>query len=162
MKNEGKNFENCFNKSIPKGYFCYRLRDAGGWSNAENTRFTPSNMCDFIMYAKGKIYLLELKSVKGKSLPYSNIGKMEDRNIKKTNVLAQEGEKNGVISGYLINFREVNKTYFISALQLRHKIQLEEKKSINLQECEEIGVLIEQTLKRVNYVYNVEKFIEEV
>ena len=160
--NEGKKFEDCFNKSVPKEYFCYRLRDAGGWSNADNTRFTPSNMCDFIMYAKGRIYLLELKSVKENSLSYSNIGKIENGVIKKTSVLAEEGKKRGVVSGYLINYRGANKTYFVSADKLADRMLNNTKKSLNLKECEEIGVFVEQTLKRVNYVYNVEKFIEEV
>ena len=162
MINQGKVFENSFSKSIPKEYFCYRLRDAGGWSNADNTRFTPSNMCDFIMYAKGRIFLLELKSVKENSLSYSNIGKLENGVIKKTSVLDEEGKKRGVVSGYLINYRGANKTYFVSADKLADRILNNPKKSLNLKECEEIGVLVEQTLKRVNYVYNVEKFIEEV
>ena len=160
--NEGKKFEDCFNKSVPKEYFCYRLRDAGGWSNADNTRFTPSNMCDFIMYAKGRIYLLELKSVKENSLSYSNIGKIENGVIKKTSVLAEECKKECVVSGYLINYRGANKTYFVSADKLADRMLNNPKKSLNLKECEEIGVFVEQTLKRVNYVYNVENFIEEV
>ena len=160
--NEGKRFEDCFNKSVPKEYFCYRLRDAGGWSNADNTRFTPSNMCDFIMYAKGRIFLLELKSVKEKSLSYGNIGKLENGKIKKTSVLAEEGKKKGVVFGYIINYRGANKTYFVSADKLAYRMLNNTKKSLNLKECEEIGVLVEQTLKRVNYVYNVDKFIEEV
>ena len=160
--NEGKKFEDCFNKSIPKEYFCYRLRDAGGWSDATNLRFTSSNMCDFIMYAKGRIFLLELKSVKENSLSYSNIGKIENGVIKKTSILAEEYKKEGVVSGYLINYRGANKTYFVSADKLADRMLNNTKKSLNLKECEEIGVFVEQTLKRVNYVYNVEKFIEEV
>lgn len=162
MKNEGKNFELCFNKSIPSEYFNYRLRDAGGWSNADNTRFTPSNMCDFIMYAKCRIFLLELKSVKENSLSYSNIGKLENGIIKKTKVLSEQCKKEGVISGYVINYRGANKTYFVSADKLADRMLTNPKKSLNLKECEEIGVLIEQTLKRVNYVYDIEKFIMEV
>ena len=51
MSNEGKRFEQDFIGSVPAEWFKYRLNDSSAsWSNNENSRFTPSNICDFIVY----------------------------------------------------------------------------------------------------------------
>ena len=64
--NEGKKFEEDFKKSMDKyNIWNYRLRDSSGsWSNNKGSRFTPKNICDYIAYNNGKLYLLELKSHK--------------------------------------------------------------------------------------------------
>ena len=70
MKNPGKNFEKDFVDSIPDRCDITRLKDAGGWSNATNMRFTIKNPCDFVIYShahdnieQNYLYKLELKSL---------------------------------------------------------------------------------------------------
>ena len=73
--NEGKKFEEDFKKSMDKyNIWNYRLKDSSGsWSNSNGSRFTPKNICDYIAYNNGGLYLLELKSHKGSSLPFAAI-----------------------------------------------------------------------------------------
>ena len=61
--NYGKIFEKDFKDSIPDNVFFYRFRDSSGaWQQSENTRFTPSNISDTMLFYQGKLYLLELKT----------------------------------------------------------------------------------------------------
>ena len=78
MKNTGKKFEEDIKKSIDDTAFLYRLKDSGGsWQGGNKGRFTPSNICDFILFKGSKLYLLELKSHKGKSIPYTAIKQLD-------------------------------------------------------------------------------------
>lgn len=98
-KSEGKKFEEDFRNSVPEDRLCLRLQDAGGWSNAENTRFTISNICDFILFDGKTVYLVELKSVKDHRLPVKNI------NYRHLEKLVKLGEKKNVKSVFFINYR---------------------------------------------------------
>ena len=148
MKNEGKKFEEDFFNSLSNDFFKYRLRDAGGWSDATNTRFTPSNLCDLIYFNGATLYLMELKSVKGKSMPFSNIG-----NIKKLYKMVEEASKKDTIPCYIINFREVERTFYIQANVLKEFYETCGKKSINVEDCLEIADLIPQSKKISRYKY---------
>lgn len=70
-QNYGKAFEARFKedfiKTFPEG-FIYRLSD-----QMSGYKFTSSNLCDFICFAKGHLYLIECKSHKGASIPFDNI-----------------------------------------------------------------------------------------
>lgn len=148
MKNEGKKFEEDFFKSLNNDFFKYRLRDGGGWSNATNTRFTPSNLCDLIYFDGTILHLLELKSVKEKSMPFDNIG-----NIKKLYKMAEESNKSFTFSEYIINFRILEETYKIQAKELLNFYENCGKKSINSEDCKKIGILIPQKKKISRYIY---------
>ncbi len=157
-KGPGKKFEEDFVKSIPEGCDITRLKDAGGWSNATNMRFTSSNPCDFIVYSESggvnrdnenSIYKLELKSVAGKSLPFSNIKTHQMES------LCESGYK-GVWSLFVVNFRGINETYWIAAHVLRSHIATCGRKSLSAQNAKLIGNLILQTLIRVRWRYDLE------
>ena len=76
--NTGKKFEEDIKNSIDSTAFLYRLRDSGGsWQGGNKSRFTPSNICDFILFKSPRMYLLELKSHKGKSIPYTAIKQLD-------------------------------------------------------------------------------------
>lgn len=153
-KNEGKKFEEDFKKSVPSNAFIYKLKDAGGWSNASNTRFTVNNICDYIMYADKTLYLLELKSLKGKSLPYSNV---KENQIKG---LTDATKYKGVISGLVVNFRDVNKTYFLPINRLNHFKKTSDRKSYPIDLFEKDGILIKQKIKTTRYDYFIDDFIK--
>ena len=139
--NEGKKFEQDFTKSLT--CFNYRLRDAGGWSNADNTRFTPSNLCDMIIFKDDKLYLCELKSVKGKSLPQP----------KQLEGLCKIDFDN-VFPVILINFRELEQTYMVSARAFEMDLKAKGKVSLNVGDIAKIGQLIPQQKIRTRYKYN--------
>ena len=145
--NDGKKFEEDFIKSIPENWFKYRLRDSGGsWQGGEKARFTPTNICDFIVY-NNKLWLLELKSHKGKSIPLSCIRENQIKGL-------EAASKLGVDAGYIFNFRDVEETYFIDAAKINKFIELSTRKSIPLDFLKEHGMLIPQHKKKVRYRYD--------
>ncbi len=145
--NEGKKFEQDFIRSLPEGSFHLRLKDGGGWSNADNTRFTSSNICDSVVYYQGKMILVELKSHKGKSVPFSCLKQHEDLSRKTHDV-------EGVCGVFVINFRDMNETYMIWSQLVTDFIELYERKSLPIAYVKEYGYLIPQKLKRTRYRYD--------
>ena len=75
MPNYGKQFENKFrqdwNNSFP-GTFLLRLND-----QVSGYKYTSANLCDFIAYVDGKLFLLECKSHAGASLPFSSVSQYD-------------------------------------------------------------------------------------
>ena len=110
LKMKEKKFEADLKSSIPDTCWLYRLRDnASSFANGTNTRFTSSNICDYILYddITKTLYLIECKSTKGTSIPLSMIRDNQIKGLK-------EAGKHKLVSGFLINFRnEKNDTYFI-------------------------------------------------
>ncbi len=152
-KNPGKKFEEDFIKSIPDRCDVTRLKDGGGWSNATNMRFTSNNPCDFIVYSSrglfGKMYKFELKSTLGKSLPLSNIKSHQLTGL-------CDSEDKLVDSGFVVNFRDVNETYFAEASAVWIFTQTESRKSIPLSWFRGKCTQIQQSLIRVRYRYDLE------
>lgn len=154
VRNAGKVFEECFKKSVPEQCWMYRLRDSSGaWGQGENTRFTPSNICDFMVMSGFNLYLFELKSHKGASIPF---------NIIRANQLSKLSSiKHENIKAYFIfNFRELEKTYAIKAQDLAEYVDKSNRKSIPVKWCEEVGILIPQQKKKVNWRYELGELLE--
>ena len=154
LKNQGKLFENDFKTSVPDNVVFIRLKDAGGWSKSQDLRFTPKNECDAIMYKNPNIYLLEFKSHKGKSLPFSCIS---DKQAQSLNDLSKY---EGVISGYIVNFRDLEATYFVYADDVMDYMMYSDRSSIPVAWCELKGIKINQFKKRTRYAYDVESFVK--
>jgi len=147
--NEGKSFEKDFIGSVPDTWFKYRLNDsASSWQGGENARFTPSNIADFIVY-NGNLWLLELKSHKGKSIPLSCIRPKQLEGLVKATTKS-------VKAGFIVNFRDVNETYFVYADNLDYFVKMETRKSIPLSWVKEYGILIPQVKKRIRFNYILE------
>ena len=78
-KNSGKVFEQDFRKSLDlddPDLFFYRFKDGtASWGNQENSfiRFQAKNISDCMIFFKRYLFIIELKSHKGKSLPFSCI-----------------------------------------------------------------------------------------
>jgi recombination protein U len=152
--NAGKQFEADFKKSVPNDIFYLRLKDGGGWSNAENTRFTASNEADCILYDTNNMFLLELKSHAGKSLPLSCI---REKQI----VSLADAEKKGVVAGIIVNMRDCEETYFLWGMQLREFMSVSDRKSIPIDYLRTNGTLIESVKKKVHFTYDILKFVNE-
>ena len=150
-KNPGKKFEEDFVKSIPARCDVTRLKDAGGWSNATNMRFTSNNPCDFIVFSggDGMMYKIELKSTLGKSLPFGNI---KDHQLEE---LYQSSMK-GVQSLFIVNFRDISCTFRVSVAAIQAFINRTDRKSIPLSWFREYALTIPQTLKRTRWRYDLE------
>lgn len=153
--NAGKSFETDFKNSIPDSIYYLRLNDAGGWSNAENTRFTTSNVADCILYYNFHMYLIEFKSHNGSSLPLSCIRENQLKGL-------YQAHLRHVISGYVINFRQHEETYFIYACDINDFIKTVDRKSVPMSYIQDKGYKINQTKKRTRYTYDVVKMLTDI
>lgn len=163
--NAGKQFETDWRKSIPDDVYCLRLNDpAQAFGDSSATRFAPHNPCDFIMYKYPYYFALELKSTKGTSLTFwrEDFGKGTFM-IKKWQMhgLLEASRFKGVVAGLLINFRNVNRTYFCEINSFDEYAKGLDKKSINEDDVSAMGgLLLRQQQLKVNWRYDVEGFID--
>lgn len=153
--NQGKIFEQDFKDSVPEDVFYYRLNDGtANYSRTENVRFQNPNLCDCIIFHKGHLFLLELKSVAKNSMPLTNI---RDNQLAG---LSMASAQDGVVAGFIVNYRHVAETYFLSANTVYEFINIEDRKSIPLSYAQSHGIKIEQKIKKVHYKYDVESFLD--
>jgi len=158
MKNPGKIFEEDFKKSL-KDVFFLRLTDPSVSFNQacfkcpnNVTRFSKRNICDFVVFKTPILYLIELKSVSGKSIPFKNIkkGNKDDRLDK----MVESSQKENVLSLFIVNFRQVdNKTFFCSAKSIQDYMNNSVRKSLPISFFEDYGNFIKSAKKRTRYTY---------
>lgn len=151
-KNIGKIFEEEIKASIPPAVFIERYKDdTAGF-------YGVSNPADYRLYKYPYTYLWELKSHKGKSLPLTNI------RYNQLFGLAKAVQYIGVHGGYIINFRDLQETYYISVQRLTGFVadNSRKRKSIPVDWCRDNGIKIEQEKKRVRYSYNIAKLMEDI
>ena len=146
--------------SVPDTCWIYRLRDnASSFANGTNTRFTSSNICDYILFddITRTLFLIECKSTKGTSVPLTMIRDSQIQGL-------QEASKHDLVTGILVNFRnENNDTFFITIDEFIDMTSSLNKKSFNVKDLESIGAIrIESTKKRTRHTYNIEKLIKEI
>jgi penicillin-binding protein-related factor A (putative recombinase) len=115
------------------------------------------------------LYCLELKSASGKSMSFERKkGDNKSANIKYHQIesLTKAAQYDGMVVGLVMNFRfeeqDTEVTYFQSITDFNKMINNITKKSFNLIDLLKYNpIKIEQTKKKVNYTYNVEKFLED-
>ena len=165
ISNIGKVFEQNWRKSVPDNIFYYRPPDsAQSFGTNTNLRFSAKSPCDCFMFNGKVLYTLELKSVGTKSISFerekTDTGVIHKHQI--DNLLKFSTYEN-VISGFLFDFRLSDITYFCMVEEFVSMINNLDKKSFNekdlLEWCNPIK--IEKRKLKVNYRYNVGKFLEE-
>lgn len=184
MSKEGKKFEKQWQDSYKySDHFYMRLKDSAKWLQGSGSSFTPSNPCDSIQHTMPFLWLLELKSTKGTSIsfnPYIEGESSPDKKPKnkKTNVmikanqvkeLRQAVKYQGVIAGFVVNFRERelktkiydNETFFIHINDFWNFAVKTGKSGLNREDCEQIGVRIEHEKLKSNYRYKINDFVNE-
>lgn len=152
--NEGKRFEEDFRKSIPDDVYYYRLRDGTASWGGENTRFQASNACDSLLWRDNMLYMIELKSHKGKSIPHNAFRENQINEL--SNALAY-----GVTAGFLINMRDVDTTVWVPADMVREHINTSDRKSISLNELLN-GYKVKQEKKRTRWRYDINDMLKAV
>lgn len=146
-KSVGKLFEEEIKASFPQDFYVERYKDdTAGFKGV-------SNPADFRLYKYPLTFLLELKSHKGKSIPIAKIRPNQIQGMEKAT------HYEGVYGGFLINFRELEETYYITVQDVIQFIQMEERKSIPVEWCRDHGVKIDQKKKRVRYSYDLESWL---
>jgi recombination protein U len=168
-KNYGKIFQEDFLSSIPENTYVYRLKDCAGWKGQttgkgvnpycircnlicpQSTRFTPANDMDYIVYLFPHLFVLELKSVANKSMPFKNVA---DNQLKG---LLKASKYRGIVSGLLINFRSSARTFFLPIKAFHNYLQSAQRKSLPISEAENLGIEIPGELLRSRYRWDITK-----
>ena len=162
LANAGKLFEQDIKASMTDNIFYLRLKDsAGAWQGTQsNTRFTASNACDCILHFGGVLFLAELKSHKGKSIPFNCFRESQLRELAKVTPRKHE------IAIALLNFRDVSETYIVLFADIIDFIDESNRngtrKSIPLEWVREVGYQVPQRLKKVRYTYSIEATLMEL
>lgn len=172
-KNQGKQFEENWKKSIPENVFYHRLVDPPQSFNQKqgNLRFSWKNPCDCFLYNGNKrlFYALELKTSGTKSFSFEleeNTNKTANIHYHQIESLIEFSKYPFFVSGFIFNFRyedkDIESTYFQSISDFEKMVKKLGKKSFNEKDLLKYNpIKIEQKKKRVNYTYNVEKFLED-
>ena len=138
----GKVFEKEVKDSMPEDCFLERYKDdTSGF-------YGVSNPADFRLYKYPILILLELKTHKGKSLPLSKIRESQLKGMLKA------VEYYGVYGGYLVNFRDLEETYYLSVGYVQNFFESGTRKSIPVDFFREHGFLIPSQKKRTLYRYD--------
>jgi recombination protein U len=155
-KNPGKAFEEDIKKSVPDWCWIYRFKDGtanfAGEKN-QNVRFQAHNICDFMVMANERLYLLELKSHKGASIPFSCI------RPKQLEEMAEITYPN-ITAFFLLNFRDIERTYAVRAGELKKFIETTDRKSVPIQWCIDQGIEIPSERKRTRFRYDLESLLK--
>ena len=154
---------------MPDGVYFQRLIDpAASFGGSNITRFSPHQPYDYYAFISPIFFAMELKST-ANSLTYwredyEKPNKKSHFEIKKCQIegLTKAATYPGVIAGFYINFRNINKTYFLSIQDFHRLTDNMDKKSINYKDVEKYGMLIEQKLMKTNYKYNLQKFFDDI
>ncbi len=159
-KNEGKKFEEDIKSSILNTCWLYRLKDnASSFANGTNTRFTSTNICDFIVYddITRTLFLWELKSTKNTSISLNMIRQTQIDGL-------LEASKHNLVAGFIFNYRNnQNDTFFMLIDDFVDMMNEINKKSFNVKDLKNHNaVRIESTKKRTRYTYNIQRLIGEI
>ena len=155
MKSIGKVFEEEIKASIPKEYWFYRFKDnASSFSGGENTRFTTSNIADCEVMTEEFLFILELKSHKGSSIPFTCIRKNQIEEMSKVDHIR-------IKPYFILNYREKEKTFAVEARELKNFMESTERKSIPFDWCRENGIEITGIKKKVRFKYKLDEFFNK-
>lgn len=153
--NAGKKFELNFKASIPEQIYYQRLKDSAGvWQGrSDSVRFTPSNACDCILHFQGILFLCELKSHKGKSIPFSVFRESQLNELYK--IIPRDAE----MAVAIFNFRDLEETYLVHMADIKEFIETsirnDTRKSFPIDWISEVGYIIPHQKKKVNYTYDI-------
>ena len=169
VRNVGKQFEDNFKKSVPNYALSYRPPDSAqgfdvGASN--KLRFSRHSPCDLMVFdgTRNLFLTLELKTFQG-SCSFER-----DKNEKgiihyyQIEKLKEFANYKRVISGFVLDFRYADHTYFLNINDWDNLISHIEKKSFNEQDLLEYAspILIEKEKLKVNYRYDVELLLSKL
>ena len=131
-KNVGKVFEDNWKKSCPDWLFVYRPPDASqSFDMGSKLRFSNKSPCDYFLYNGERLWTIELKSVAGTSISFER--EKEDNGVihfYQVENLKNFSEYKNVISGFLVDFRGSDNTYFLNIKEWDALINSIGKKSL--------------------------------
>lgn len=165
-KNIGKIFEQDFQKCVPNYAGILRIPDsAQAFGRSSFLRFSVKNPFDYLIWNPKTLtlYALELKTVKGKSISFERT--KEDHgeiHLHQINGLKHFGEVGKCVCGFVIEFRELETTIFLSIEEFSRLSESMSKKSFSYKDLTTYNinyVIIPQELVKTHYRYDVESFL---
>lgn len=167
--NPGKIFEAQIAKSVPDYALLYRLHDsAQSFGGNSKLRFSSKNPFDYILWDSNRhiLYAIELKTVKEKTISFErHDGDEGNIHLHQINGLMEWDKYDGIICGIIIEFRELEKTFFINIKDFKRLIDTIPKKSFNMNDLLEYEIphiIIPQKKARTRYTYDLDYLLSEV
>ena len=169
MANVGKVFEEQIKKSAPDYALLYRLPDdAQSFDRNSSLRFSKKNPFDFLLWDSKRhiLYALETKTVKNKSISFErNKGEKKEIHYHQIKDLNDWNKYDGIICGFIIEFREIETTIFLEISDFNILISKITKKSFTLNDLIENDIpylVISQMKKRTRYIYDMDGFLSQI
>ena len=132
-QNQGKKFEQDILNSVPKNVYKHRIKDSTMRFKGDN------NVCDMFLFKDDTLYMLELKSTKASTSPYTSIAPNQFECL-----------------------REYEETYYIDINDAIEFKNTSNRMSYPIKFAREKGIKVDQTLKRTRYRYDVNKMINDI
>lgn len=167
MRKDGKIFEQQWKKSVNNKMYYYRLKDSPSSFGQDSTkvRFTLDNDFDCFIFYNRFLFPMELKSTELTSISIQREKADKGKMIKLNQIkgLSESNEYDGIFAGFVLDFRNTNNTYWFSIESFNLFLLESDKKSINEKDIIKYkGILIDKTKKKVNYMYNIQKLLEDI
>lgn len=166
-KGTGKLFEEeVQTSSKEQKVWFFRVRDVNPQAIKKGFK-TPENPYDALLYKDGYLFPSELKSTKGKSLPFNNIKDHQIESLINSNTYDKR-----IIPGFIINFSELNRSFHLHIDKFVDYIKAAEsdkkecnrysvnKKSLTLDYIEGVGVEITGVLKKVKHRWYINQLLD--
>ena len=164
--NKGYVLQDNIKKSCEKqDILFYRFKDSPfSFANSDKTRFTTNNICDCMLFLGGRLLFLELKSIQGKSKSFTNHDFRQLNDIHKIIYNKQNIKRYGVFGGFLIEFREIEKSYYFSIDDIFKYFEENDTKTLNIEKYLKnyYAIEIKQEILRKNYRYDIRKLMIEL
>lgn len=161
MRNKGYVLQNNIKKSCDKqDILFYRFKDSPfSFADSDKTKFTTNNICDCMIFLANKLLFVELKSVKDKSFSFTKHSLRQLNDINKIIHNKQGLKRFGVFGCFIIEFRELEETYFIQVQDILKYLEENNTKTINIQKYirKNKFIKVEQNLLRKNYTFDIRK-----
>jgi penicillin-binding protein-related factor A (putative recombinase) len=151
-KKVGNDFQDDFAGSVPEYLLCERYRDA-------KTKFKMVvNPADYWINSGKFVLQVECKTTEDtSSLPLKNIG------MEQVWKMLVSTTKLNTFGGFLINFRSINRTYFVFVSDFVNWYLLEkDRQSLSLEWIRNHGYKVSQQLKITRWKYGVEGLLQWV
>ena len=167
MNKDGKLFEEQWKRSIPEDVYYLRLKDnpSSFGKDSSFVRFTLNNPFDCLVFYNGFLFPLELKSTSSKSISIQTKKEEKGKMIKINQIegLFKSNKYENIFSGFLFDFRESEKTFWMGINDFLKFQEENNKKSINEKDIIKYNAIeVEKEKKKTRYVFSVKKLIEDV
>lgn len=140
--------------------FYYRLRDSTasfyGGGDGNNIRFQQSNMCDCFLFGNQTLFLCELKSHSGKSIPFNCVRKNQIEQ------LTAAAKFPFIIPALVIFFPDVERCFAVHINDWNNLVDASKKKSANIEEIEQAGFDVGVKKLKTNYRYDVQTMMNDL